>query len=303
MIEAHCASADFYESVENVKICDACDVRLICVVFLPSIFHFQVFNGVCICAKSALYCSHFTSSVFACILWHPIALLWLRGMEMCFENDLKYLKDNGYTSVSVEDIVNYVHYNKPLPEKPVVITADDGFYNNSYYLIPLLEKYDMNATVSVVGYYSEYISVNDPHVPEYSYLTWEDIKDMNKSGRIEFGNHTYNMHSNDNRKGCAKLSYETEEEYAEMFNNDIGLMQSLMKINTGITPVVFAYPFGYISKESVPLLKNLGFSAALNCFEKPNYITHDESCLFELNRYNRSSKMSTEEFMTKLLEH
>lgn len=55
MIEAHCASADFYESVENVKICDACDVRLICVVFLPSIFHFQVFNGVCICAKSALY--------------------------------------------------------------------------------------------------------------------------------------------------------------------------------------------------------------------------------------------------------
>ena len=219
------------------------------------------------------------------------------------ENDLKYLKDNGYTSVSVEDIVNYVHYNKPLPEKPVVITADDGFYNNSYYLIPLLEKYDMNATVSIVGYYSEYISVNDPHVPEYSYLTWEDIKDMNKSGRIEFGNHTYNMHSDDNRKGCAKLSYETEEEYAEMFNNDIGLMQSLMKINTGITPVVFAYPFGYISKESVPLLKNLGFSAALNCFEKPNYITHDESCLFELNRYNRSSKMSTEEFMTKLLEH
>lgn len=121
------------------------------------------------------------------------------------------------------------------PEKPVVITADDGFYNNSYYLIPLLEKYDMNATVSVVGYYSEYISVNDPHVPEYSYLTWEDIKDMNKAGEIEFGNHTYNMHSNDNRKGCAKLSYETEEEYAEMFNNDIGLMQSLMKINTGIT--------------------------------------------------------------------
>lgn len=93
MIEAHCASADFYESVENVKICDACDVRLICVVFLPSIFHFQVFNGVCICAKSALYCSHFTSSVFACILWHPIALLWLRGRGTWFENDLKYLCD------------------------------------------------------------------------------------------------------------------------------------------------------------------------------------------------------------------
>ena len=38
------------------------------------------------------------------------------------ESDLKYLKENGYTSIFVEDLVNYVHYNKPLPEKPVVIT-------------------------------------------------------------------------------------------------------------------------------------------------------------------------------------
>lgn len=219
------------------------------------------------------------------------------------ENDLKYLSENGYKSVSVEDIVNYVKYNKPLPEKPVVITADDGFYNNSYFLLPLLEKYDMNATVSVVGYFSEYVAENDPHVPDYSYLTWDDIKEMNKSGRIEFGNHTYNMHSNSYRKGCSKLSCETEEEYAEVFKGDVGLMQSLMKINTGITPVVFAYPFGYISDESIPLLKDLGFSAALNCYEKPNYITHDEECLYELNRYNRPANLSTDEFMSRLLVH
>lgn len=75
---------------ENLR-CVRCASCLCC--FLPSIFHFQVFNGVCICAKSALYCSHFTSSVFACILWHPIALLWLRGRGTWFENDLKYLCD------------------------------------------------------------------------------------------------------------------------------------------------------------------------------------------------------------------
>ena len=65
------------------------------------------------------------------------------------ENDLKYLKDSGYTSVSVSDIADYVYYNKPLPEKPVVITADDGFYNNYSDLLPIIEKYDMKATVSV----------------------------------------------------------------------------------------------------------------------------------------------------------
>ncbi|MGN1481465.1 polysaccharide deacetylase family protein [Porcipelethomonas sp.] len=219
------------------------------------------------------------------------------------ESDLKYLKENGFTSIFVEDIVNYVYNNKPLPQKPVVITADDGFYNNSYYLLPLLEKYDMKATVSVVGYFSEYIAQNDPHVPEYSYLTWDDIKEMNESGRIEFGNHTYNMHSYRERKGCSKLECETEEEYAEKFYEDIGLLQSLMKTNTGIVPTVFTYPYGYISEESIPMIKDMGFSAALNCYEKPNYITHDPDCLFTLNRYNRPENITTEDFMEKLLWH
>lgn len=219
------------------------------------------------------------------------------------EQDLKYLKEKGYTTVFIEDVVNYVKKGTPLPQKPVVITADDGFYNNYYYLLPLLEKYDMKATVSVVGYFSEVIAEKDSHVPEYSYLTWEDISCLYKSGRIEIGNHTYNMHSLGERKGCSKLSYESEEEYLTKLNEDIGLMQILIKMNTGVTPVVFTYPFGAVSKESIPIIKELGFQAALNCLEKPNYITHDESCLFTLNRYNRPSWISTEEFMSRVLKN
>lgn len=219
------------------------------------------------------------------------------------EQDLKYLKEKGYTTVFIEDVVNYVKKGTPLPQKPVVITVDDGFYNNYYYLLPLLEKYDMKATVSVVGYFSEVIAEKDSHVPEYSYLTWEDISCLYKSGRIEIGNHTYNMHSLGERKGCSKLSYESEEEYLTKLNEDIGLMQILIKMNTGVTPVVFTYPFGAFSKESIPIIKELGFQAALNCLEKPNYITHDESCLFTLNRYNRPSWISTEEFMSRVLKN
>ena len=203
----------------------------------------------------------------------------------------------------MEDIINYVENKTDLPDKPVLITADDGFYNNYYYLLPLLEKYDMKATISVVGYYSEVLAENDPHVPQYSYLTWEDIKQCIDSGRIEIGNHTYDMHSISERKGCSKLEYESEEEYEKIFLDDIGVMQTTVKMNTGITPVVFAYPYGCISPESIPLLKKIGFSAALTCFEKPNYITHDKNCLFSINRYNRPAGMSTEEFMKKLLSH
>ena len=218
------------------------------------------------------------------------------------EEDLRYLRDNGYTAIFAQEAAEYVKNGTPLPEKPVMITADDGFYNNLCYLLPLLEKYDMKATVSVVGYYSEVLAKNDPHVPDYSYLTWEDMREMLGSGRIELGDHTYDMHSLDGRKGCGKLEYESDPEYEQKLYEDIGLNQTMIKLNTGISPVVFAYPFGEISKESIPVIKKLGFCCALSCCEKPNRINHDEDCLFCLGRYNREPWESTWEFMERCLK-
>lgn len=217
------------------------------------------------------------------------------------ENDLYYLKSHGYESVTTQDLVDYIEKDTPLPQKPVMITADDGFYNNYCYLVPLLQKYDYSAIISFVGEFTDITAYNDPHVPEYSYCTWEDIQTLLDTGVIELGNHTYNMHSSSDRKGCAKMSYETYEQYKDILTADVGKLQDEFTKNIGTTPIVFAYPFGYTSKESTPILKELGFKATLNCYEKPNYITKDSNCLFGLNRYNRSAKYSTEDFMNILL--
>lgn len=219
------------------------------------------------------------------------------------ESDLKYLSEHNYNSVSAQQLADYVYNRGELPENPVMITLDDGFYNNFYYLLPLLEKYDMTAVVSVVGTYVENDAVKDPHVPEYSYLTWEDINDMLGSGRFEIGNHTFNMHSPKGiRMGCSINKGENPEEYSDILNQDISLLQSLIKENTGTVPIVFAYPFGYTCKESIPVLRENGFIITLNCYEKPNYITRNPQCLYGINRYNRSGLYSTEEFMSKLLK-
>ena len=50
-----------------------------------------------------------------------------------FENDLKYLTENGYTTVVVKDLTDYVYGKKSLPEKCIMLTFDDGYYNNYYY--------------------------------------------------------------------------------------------------------------------------------------------------------------------------
>jgi len=219
------------------------------------------------------------------------------------ESDLKYLWEHGYNSVSAQQLADYVYKKGELPENPVMITLDDGFYNNLYYLEPLLEKYDMTAVVSVVGKYVEKNAVADPHIPEYSYLTWEDINIMLESGRFEIGNHTFDMHeSKGSRTGCSINKGESSEEYYKILNDDISKLQLLIKEHTDTVPIIFAYPFGYTCKESLPVLRENGFLITLNCYEKPNYITRNPECLYGINRYNRSGLYSTEEFMSKALK-
>lgn len=217
------------------------------------------------------------------------------------ENDLEYLKENGYSSVTAQQLVDYTCNQGELPEKSVLITLDDGFYNNLYYLAPLLEKYDMTAIVSVVGTYIENKASADPHIPKYSYLTWDDINDMLKTGRFEIGNHTYNMHSSTARKGCKIMNGEDPENYIKIVNQDISLLQQLISEHANTCPIVFAYPYGECCKEIIPVLKENGFMITLNCYEKPNYIIRDINCLYGINRYNRSGLYSTDEFMKKLL--
>ncbi|MEE7582362.1 MAG: polysaccharide deacetylase family protein [Oscillospiraceae bacterium] len=217
------------------------------------------------------------------------------------DNDFKYLKEHGYQTVTIQDLLNYIQLDTPLPEKCVMITVDDGFYNNYAYLVPILQKYEYSAIISFVGEFTDITAVNDPHVLEYSYCTWEDIQSILDTGVIELGNHTYSMHSNDVRKGCSKLSYETEQEYQSILASDVGELQNEFKEHLGVVPQVFAYPYGYISKESKSVLKELGFKATLTCYEKPNYITKDLNCLFGLDRYNRSANYSTQDYMKKLL--
>lgn len=217
------------------------------------------------------------------------------------ESDFAWLQNNGYTSVTAADLINYTRNQGDLPKKPVLITLDDGFYNNLSELLPLLEKYDMHAIVSVVGRYSETLAPNDPHSSAYSYLTWEDIFSLADSGRVEIGNHTYDMHCGSGiRRGCSIAAGETEEQYHDVLFNDLTLLQQELYRCTGITPVVFAYPFGYISRESLPVIRECGFLVTLTCYERMNYITRDPNCLLGLSRYNRSGVYSTEEFMYRL---
>ncbi|WP_455530069.1 polysaccharide deacetylase family protein [Ruminococcus sp.] len=217
------------------------------------------------------------------------------------KNDLTWLKNNGYTSVSARQLTDYTRGIGELPEKPVLITFDDGFYNNLSLALPMLEKYDMCAVVSIVGRYTDDYAAADPHADSYSYLTWDDIAELAASGRIEIGSHTYDMHTNSNgRQGCAKLPDESSDEYEAVLGADLALLKTELLQNCGISPEVFAYPFGALSRESLPVLRESGILMTLTCREGMNHITRDPDCLYGIFRNNRSGLLTTEEYMAKL---
>lgn len=216
-----------------------------------------------------------------------------------FEKDLIYLKQNGYTTIFVSDLIAYVYDGAQLPPKPVIITFDDGHLNTYTTALEVLERHQMKAVVSFTGDFCDRAVEENDANPEYAYMTWIDVKNIAKSEYVEIGNHSYSFHSNTYRMGAAALPGESYEEYRSVLIADTMRLHSTLQ-KVGITPSVYTFPYGFYSEDSNRILKICGYQASMITAEKPNYITDEES-LFGLCRYNRPAYISTDDFMTKAL--
>lgn len=216
-----------------------------------------------------------------------------------FEDDLKYLKGAGYNTISFSELIDFVENNVPLPENPVMLTFDDGYYNNYCYAYPLLKEYNAKAVISIIGKYTDLYSETPEENPNYSHITWEQAREMCDSGLVEIQNHSYNSHTTDKgRNGTKKKSGESIAAYTEYIYSDIGKLQEEINRNLGYTPTVFAYPFGSVSEASYDILKGMGFKATLSCAEKINEIhTGDSDDLYMLGRFLRTNKRSAENIL------
>lgn len=218
-----------------------------------------------------------------------------------FEKDLVYLRENGYSSVTLAQLFDYSEGKGVMPKKPVMITFDDGCETVYTYALPLLRKYGFNAVCFIIGSVTDkYSSIND-HNLAYSNLNWDEVMELCNGGIIEIQSHTYDLHENKNgRNGVKKKKSETFEQYNEFLTADALKMKEKMIENTGKSPVAAAYPFGSFSKESADILKNCGIKATFTCEEKVNIIKKAGSdWLFGLGRYNRPEGISSESFFEK----
>lgn len=215
-----------------------------------------------------------------------------------FRGDLLYLKEQGYTPIVIQDLMDYVNGYKPLPQRPVMITFDDGYESFHEYAFPILRETGFKAVFAVVGKYADQYSETDDHHIRYSHCTWNQLALMRESGIVEIQNHSYDLHSNDKgRQGSKKKPGENLVTYTDMLAGDLGKLQAKCQEHLDWTPTCYVYPFGHISGDALPVIKNLGFSAALTCEEKLNYITGDPEQLYHLKRFNRPHGKSAQSIL------
>lgn len=218
-----------------------------------------------------------------------------------FESDLKWLGDNGFTTISAKQLINFVQDGAALPSKPVLITFDDGYSNNYDLAFPLLKKYHMKAIISVIGSASDQ-STDDIYRDLFnSSLSWGEIALMAASGNVEIGNHTYDMHQiSGSRRGAAPKSGENGGDYKKALISDVSVTQDRVLAATGTAPVVFAWPFGSRPQDGSAdlILKEIGFEITLTSYQKTNKIRKGKpEDLFGLNRFLRTPDFDMEKII------
>lgn len=219
-----------------------------------------------------------------------------------FERDLIYLKEKGYQTVTATQVIDFVYSKGTLPEKPVMITFDDGCETVYALAAPLLEKYGFSAVAFVVGAWADFYSEADDHNLDYSNLDWQEISELSQGKTVDIQSHTFDLHINNSGRSGAKMKKsETKEAYCEFLTLDAAKMKERMMKHTGKAPVALAYPFGSFSDCSDEILKNCGILMTLTCFETVSKIKKAEpASLYGLGRYNRPNGISSESFFEKM---
>ena len=188
-----------------------------------------------------------------------------------FAHQMAFLKEKGYSVISLDELVAGIKAGKKFPSKTVVITFDDGFRDNYLNAFPSLSKYDFPATIFLV---TGYIGQKD------EYLTWDQVRLMQKHD-IDFGAHTRNNTYLPSVKDTKKLWEEVDGSKKDI------------ETNTGRKANYFCYPIGGFNSKVKDAVIKAGYKGA--CTTNRGYDRYNKD-IFELNRVKIKNSDITKPF-------
>ncbi len=212
------------------------------------------------------------------LMYHSIA--YEKGNELRvpvekFEAQMKYLKENNFKTLTLDQLYEYLNGNEPIPCKSVVLTFDDGYEDNYVNAFPVLKKYGFKASVFVI---TTTVDKNE------KCLNSSQLKEMQNNG-IDIESHTADHLELD------KPPY--NRQFAQLNKSKLYLESILNK-----KIYYLAYPVGKWNNDTILAAKNAGYKMA---FTTKNSRAGKSNGLFTLNRVRINASCSMEQFK-KLVE-
>ena len=170
-----------------------------------------------------------------------------------FRSDLETVLAMGYTPVLPRELAA----GDPLPEKPILITFDDGNRSNYDLVYPILQEYGVKACISII--------VLMPDLPTDNFCTWNQLREMTASGLVEIGSHSYRLHNlggdggnfeSGGANGVERRPNESDADFQTRVLDDIQLSHDRIAEELGGV-TCFAYPFGRSNPDAKALVDDL----------------------------------------------
>lgn len=160
----------------------------------------------------------------------------LRMPEKQFREQMKYIKDNGYTTLTMDELYSYFTENKPIPKKSLVITFDDGYLDNYKYAYPILKEFNLKATIFVIASNID---------RDNRSINSKQLKELQSNG-IDIQSHTLK------HEELNKLSYEQQ---LKTLKESKQVMEKTLdkKVN------YIAYPYGKYNENTIRAVKDAGY--------------------------------------------
>jgi biofilm PGA synthesis lipoprotein PgaB len=199
-----------------------------------------------------------------------------------FVRQMDWLKNNGYHFVSVNDVLADYAGKKPLPDKAVLITFDDGYRSMYEHAFPILKLFNAPAVVALVGKWMDVpengkVNFDGRSIPRTDLLSWDQLREMTKSGLVEVASHTYGLHEGivSNPQGnlqpaatarrwiAEKNRYEDEADYDRRVRADLQRSSDELRKHLGKAPRIIVWPYGRYNIETRKIAEQLGMPIGL----------------------------------------
>ena len=211
-----------------------------------------------------------------------------------------WLKGSGWTVVSLDDVAAAQQGRRPLPDKAMLLTFDDGYRSLYTRVFPLLKIYRYPAVAAVVGTWlkgapGSTVRYGDFDVPRSKFISWAEAREMQASGLVEFASHSYDMHwgtianpqgnaipaARTWRYDPAAARYENDNQHRARIRADLHRSRRQIAAALGRPPRALVWPFGRFSGPALEEAKAAGFSFAFTLEAEPA----DAAGLLALHRY------------------